>query len=115
MTSGIQAQANKESFDFTVFPDRTEDIISKIEDLLAVDNSSYKQLQTLLKIAAIMLPSEKSCFTKKEWECIGDQITMIMDHRFQVRRYLKLALQLFEKHNAFYKMEQLKLLYVPFS
>lgn len=110
MSSGIQAQANEESFDFTVFPDRTEDIVAKVEDLLVVDNTNFRELNVLLSIVKIIFPSEKTKFTPKEAVSIKDEIEMILAHRFQVRRTLKKSLKIFEKHPAFHKMDALKLL-----
>lgn len=110
MSCGIQAQAKEESFDFTMFPDRTEDVISKVEELLTVDRTSFLTLQTLLGILKIALPQEKPNFTVKESDSAASEIQMILAHRFQIRRTLKKSIELFDKHSAFHKMEKLKLL-----
>ncbi|ODM96346.1 Malate synthase [Orchesella cincta] len=107
---GIQAQTREESFDFTMFPDRTEDIFSKVEDLLSVDNSNYKQLQLMLNVFRITYPYEKQNFTEREITSTKDELKMILTYRFQIRRYLKKCLEVFEHHPAFEKMDKLKLL-----
>ncbi|CAL8082889.1 unnamed protein product [Orchesella dallaii] len=107
---GIQAQTREESFDFTMFPDRTEDIVSKVEDLLTVDNSNYKLLQLMLTIFRITYPYEKQNFTEKEVASSKEELKMILMYRFQIRRYLKKSLEVFEQHPAFEKMDKLKLI-----
>lgn len=102
---------NDESFDCTMFPDRTEDLIARIEEMLYIDNFSLKELYTLINVVKIVWPGEKHNFTVKESACTNDEIEAILSHRLQIRTALKASMALIEKHQAFAKMDKLKFRY----
>jgi len=109
ISCGIEAEANNESFDFTVFPDRTDDIIAKVEDLLTVDNKSFQVLQHLISLIKITFPDANRKLTYKEQTTVDNDIEIIFAHRLRIRQWLKQSVGIFETHQVFQKMDMLEL------
>jgi len=90
-----------ESFDFSMYTDRTEDIIDLIEGMWKnSDRTAYLTMDALLNMIHISLRAISSKLIRKDvnfFKSIRDQIEV---QRSRLKRYLRRALEVFE-HKVF--------------
>lgn len=103
ISQAVLAEVKEESYDFTMFSDRTEDLFGIIEDMWTIEKTSYKKIDMLIILLYTALAQVQPVLDKKEENILRKDVNRLFIERNRVKRYLKTALEVF-KHKVFLGM-----------
>lgn len=97
------AELSDETYDFTMYSDRSHDIAEIIQDMWNISKMDFKTMEMLINLVYLALSHVFEVLNTGERKDLRNMLLKIFEQRDKVKRYLKKSLSIFS-HASFQEL-----------